>query len=303
MVYRITQLRAERQQGGAVGGLGCRGGVTSASAPVISTISSSGNLGNSNSSSNSNRAVAGHQARMRRLVVSASNSAEGSLTMIDVSSAIFLSVGFLFPCSHPRMIFYLYLPVLIAGTSLVNSFQAHNKSTTSLNSRNMTKAVADRHKSNQYLNKPKPNKSNANESDNISLRRRFFKTKSKTIIGQDAFSNIEHTGEDDKQSTSTNIRKLNNNCENESKRSMFRSTSLDNRDEVTLQTKGNNSRRLPNQSWRLPGRGLSLDNEATEATSTLPTFNNNSKNKSEHSSSKYEIHVEVHEKEIQGKKL
>ena len=185
----------------------------------------------------------------------------------------------------------------------MNSFQAHNKSTTSLNSQNMTKAVADRHKSNQYLNKPNPNKSNANESDNISLRRRFFKTKSKTIIGQDAFSNIEHTGEDDKQSTSTNIRKLNNNCENESKRTMFRSTSLDNRDGVTLQTKGNNSRRLPNQSWRLPGRGLSLDNEATEATSTLPTFNNNSKNKSEHSSSKYEIYVEVHEKEVQGKKL
>ena len=201
------------------------------------------------------------------------------------------------------MIFYLNLPILFTGTSLVNSFQAHNKSTTSLNSRNMTKAVADRHKSNQYLNKPKPNKSNANESDNISLRRRFFKTKSKTIIGQDAFSNIEHTGEDNKHNTSTNIRKLNNNCENESKRSMFRSTSLDNRDGVTLQTKGNNSRRLPNQSWRLPGRGLSLDNEATEATSALPTFNNNSKNKSEHSSSKYEIHVEVHEKEIQGKKL
>ena len=76
MVSRITQLRAERQQGGAEGGLGCRGGVTSASAPVISTISSSGNLGN-NSNSGS-RAVSGHQARMRRLVVSASNSAEGT---------------------------------------------------------------------------------------------------------------------------------------------------------------------------------------------------------------------------------
>ena len=78
---RITQLRAERQQGGAEGGLGCRGGVTSASAPAISTISSSSNLGNSNSS----RAVSGHQARMRRLVVSASNSAEGSLKMIDIN--------------------------------------------------------------------------------------------------------------------------------------------------------------------------------------------------------------------------
>ena len=92
-MFRITQLRAERQQGGAGGGLGCRGGVTSASAPVISTISSSGNLGNSNSNSNSSsRAVSGHQARMRRLVVSASNSAEGSLKIIYVSSAIFFSL-------------------------------------------------------------------------------------------------------------------------------------------------------------------------------------------------------------------
>ena len=90
-VSRITQLRAERQQGGAGGGLGCRGGVTSASAPVISTISSSGNLGNSNNN-NSSRAVSGHQARMRRLVVSASNSAEGSLKIIYVSSAIFFSL-------------------------------------------------------------------------------------------------------------------------------------------------------------------------------------------------------------------
>ena len=96
---RITQLRAERQQGGAGGGLGCRGGVTSASAPVISTISSSGNLGNSSNNNSSSRAVSGHQARMRRLVVSASNSAEGSVKMIDVSSATFLSVAFLVPCS------------------------------------------------------------------------------------------------------------------------------------------------------------------------------------------------------------
>ena len=184
----------------------------------------------------------------------------------------------------------------------MNSFQAHNKSTTSLNSRNMTKAVADRHNSNQNLNKPKPTQSNANVSDNISLRRRFFKNKSKTIIGKDAFSNIEHIGEDDKHHTSSNIRKLNNNCENESKRTMFRSTSLDNRDGVTLQTRGNSSRRLPNQPWRGSGLGLCLDNGATEATSTLPSYNNNSKIKSDHSSSKYEIHVEVHEKESQGKK-
>ena len=165
----------------------------------------------------------------------------------------------------------------------------------------MTEAVADRHNSNQNLNKPKPTQSNANVSDNISLRRRFFKTKSKTIIGKDAFSNIEHIGEDDKHHTSSNIRKLNNNCENESKRSIFRSTSLDNRDGVTLQTGGNIMRRLPNQPWR--GPGLGLDNGATEATSTLPSFNNNSKIRIDHSSSKYEIHVEVHEKEIQGKKL
>merc|ERR1712079_603618 len=78
---------------------------------------------------------------------------------------------------------------------------------------------------------------------------------------------------------------------------MFRSTSLDNRDGVT---RGNSSRRLPNQSWQ--GPGLGLDNGVTKATSTLPSFNNNSKIKSDHSSSIYEIRVEVHEKESQDKK-